>query len=152
MDFGSFWSGIQLIQLDDQGHRVGTTVTNIADRGGPGIEGPAIVYRCGYYYLFTSWDTCCQGASSTYNIRVVRSEDVSGPYVDKEGTPALNGGGTLIAEGDSTFAGPGGQSVLISGLDAYLVYHAYLRTNGRHQLRIAQLVWDSDGWPVPVGP
>ena len=152
MDFGSFWSGIQLIQLDAQGQRVGDEVTNIANRGGPGIEGPFIVYRCGYYYLFTSWDTCCQGASSTYNIRVVRSEAVNGPYVDQDGTTALNGGGTLVAETGGDFAGPGGQSVLISGNDAYLVYHAYLRSNGAHQLRVAELVWDSDGWPVPVGP
>jgi len=153
MDFGSFWSGIQLIELDQSGKRVGSTVTNIANRGGPGIEGPAIVYRCHYYYLFTSWDTCCQGASSTYNIRVVRSENVDGPYVDQAGTPALNGGGTLIAQSDASWAGPGGQSVMFtSDNKAYLVYHAYAKPNGDHHLRLAELVWDSDGWPVPVGP
>lgn len=153
LSFGSFWDGIELIQLDESGERVGTTVTNLARRPRGGPEGPFIVHRCEYYYLFTSWDTCCEGADSTYNIRVARSETVDGPYVDKEGTPALEGGGTLIAEGDGSYAGPGGQSVLItSDNKAYLVYHAYAKPNGAVRLRIADLVWDSDGWPVPVGP
>jgi arabinan endo-1,5-alpha-L-arabinosidase len=153
LDFGSFWDGIELIPLDEAGERMGTTVTNLARRRNGGPEGPFIVHRCEYYYLFTSWDTCCQGASSTYNIRVVRSETIDGPYVDKDGTPALEGGGTLIAEGDSSWAGPGGQSVMFtSDNKAYLVYHAYAKPNGDVHLRIADLVWDSDGWPVPVGP
>ena len=151
---GSFWSGIKLIALDAQGKRVGTTVTSIANRPNDGgaIEGPFMVRRCGYYYLFTSWDTCCKGADSTYNIRVVRGTRVPGPFADKAGTAALQGGGTLIARGDATFAGPGGQSVLIDGGKAYLVYHAYAKSNGAITLRIADLVWDADGWPVPVGP
>jgi len=151
---GSFWSGIKLIALDAQGKRVGTTVTSIANRPNDGgaIEGPFMVRRCGYYYLFTSWDTCCKGADSTYNIRVVRGTSVTGPFADKAGTAALQGGGTLIARGDATFAGPGGQSVLLDGGKAYLVYHAYAKSNGAITLRIADLVWDADGWPVPVGP
>ena len=153
LDFGSFWDGIELIPLDESGERVGTTVTNVARRSRGGPEGPFIVHRCEYYYLFTSWDTCCQGANSTYNIRVARSETVDGPFVDQEGTPALEGGGTLIAEGDGSYAGPGGQSVLFtSDNKAYLVYHAYTKPSGAVRLRIADLVWDSEGWPVPVGP
>ncbi len=153
LSFGSFWDGIELIPLDESGERVGTTVTNIARRTHGGPEGPFMVHRCEYYYLFTSWDTCCKGADSTYNIRVVRSENVDGPFVDKEGTPALEGGGTLVAEGDANWAGPGGQSVLFtSDNKAYLVYHAYQKPSGATHLRIADLVWDADGWPVPVGP
>jgi arabinan endo-1,5-alpha-L-arabinosidase len=154
MVFGSFWSGIKLIQLDQDGKRVGTTLTAIANRpsAGGALEGPYIVRRCGYYYLFTSWDKCCDGASSTYNIRVVRSASVTGPYADKSGAAATSGGGTLIAQGDSTWKGPGGQSVMIVGTKAYLVYHAYAASNGAATLRLAELVWDADGWPVPVGP
>jgi arabinan endo-1,5-alpha-L-arabinosidase len=66
-------------------------------------------------------------------------------------TAALQGGGTLIAQGDSSFAGPGGQSVMFVGTKAYLVYHAYAKPSGAITLRIAELVWDSSGWPVPVG-
>lgn len=50
----------------------------------------------GYYYLFTSWDTCCAGTSSTYNIRVGRSSSVSGTYTDKSGVALTSGGGTQI--------------------------------------------------------
>ena len=152
--FGSFWSGIKIIQLDSTGTRVGTTVTAIAARpsNGGAIEGPFMVRRCGYYYLFTSWDTCCQGANSTYNIRVVRGTSVTGPFADKAGTAALQGGGTLIAQSGGSWAGPGGQSVMFTGTKAYLVYHAYAMSDGAATLRIADLVWDATGWPVPVGP
>jgi arabinan endo-1,5-alpha-L-arabinosidase len=154
LTLGSFWSGLKVIQLDDSGKRMGTTVTSIANRpnNGGALEAPFMVRRCGYYYLFMSWDTCCKGADSTYNIRVVRGTSVLGPFADKAGTAALQGGGTLIAEGNSSFAGPGGQSVMFTGEKAYLVYHAYAKPSGAITLRIAELVWDSDGWPLPVGP
>jgi arabinan endo-1,5-alpha-L-arabinosidase len=64
----------------------------------------------------------------------------------------LQGGGTLIAQGNATWAGPGGQSVMLVGNKAYLVYHAYAKSNGTATLRIAELVWDDSGWPMPVGP
>jgi arabinan endo-1,5-alpha-L-arabinosidase len=154
MVFGSFWSGIKVIQLDQNGLRVGTTVTSIASRpnNGGALEGPFMVRRCGYYYLFTSWDTCCQGVNSTYNIRVGRSTSVTGPFADQAGTALLQGGGTLIAQTGGSWVGPGGQSVLMAGTKAYLVYHAYAASNGAATLRIADLVWDANGWPVPVGP
>ena len=152
--FGSFWSGLQIVQLDDAGKRVETTVTAIASRPNKGgaLEAPFMVRRCDYYYLFTSWDTCCKGADSTYNIRVVRGTSITGPFTDKTGAAALQGGGSLIAEGDASFAGPGGQSVMFVGNRAYLVYHAYAKPSGATTLRIADLVWDSTGWPVSVGP
>jgi arabinan endo-1,5-alpha-L-arabinosidase len=152
--FGSFWGGIKIIQLDPTGARVGTTVTGIAARpnNGGALEGPFMIRRCGYYYLFTSWDTCCKGASSTYNMRVVRGASITGPFADKAGTAAMQGGGTLVAQGDGTWAGPGGQSVMFVGSKAYLVYHAYAMSDGTATLRIADLVWDASGWPVPVGP
>ncbi len=150
--FGSFWGGIKIIQLDQTGARVGTTVAGIAARPNKALEGPFMIRRCGYYYLFTSWDTCCKGTDSTYNIRVVRGTSVTGPFADQAGTAAMQGGGTLIAQGDATWAGPGGQSVMFVETRAYLVYHAYAMSNGTATLRIADLVWDSSGWPIPVGP
>jgi arabinan endo-1,5-alpha-L-arabinosidase len=155
--FGSWWSGIQIVQLNAQGTaRANSTVTLIAGRGGKGIEGPFMVRRCGYYYLLTSWDACCQGFKSTYNIRVGRSTNVNSGFVDKDGVALTAGGGTLLVTGNgTTFNGPGGQSVMIAGTKAFLVYHAYAPNSvvgGSATLRIADLVWDSSGWPVPVGP
>ena len=59
---------------------------------------------------------------------------------------------TLLSKGNSTWAGPGHQGVLFVGQNAYLVYHAYAKSDGAPTLRIANLVWDAEGWPVPVGP
>jgi arabinan endo-1,5-alpha-L-arabinosidase len=150
--FGSFWSGIKLIRLAQDGTRSGTELYSLASRGGGAIEGPFVVRRCGFYYLFVSFDACCRGADSTYNIRVGRSPELLGPYVDKAGTALMNGGGSLVLQGGGDWAGPGHNAILIDGTRAYNVYHAYATTNGASQLRISELAWDADGWPVTAGP
>jgi arabinan endo-1,5-alpha-L-arabinosidase len=152
MSFGSFWSGIKLIRLDESGARSGTELYDLASRNGGSIEAPFIVRRCGYYYLFVSFGACCQGADSTYNINVGRSEDLLGPYVDRDGTPMLNGGGTRVLEAGGPWVGPGHNAILIDGQRAYNVYHAYAASNGASQLRISELVWDEQGWPISGGP
>ena len=40
-------------------------------------EGPEIIYRDGYYYLFLAYDAL----DVPYNTRVVRSKSITGPYV-----------------------------------------------------------------------
>jgi arabinan endo-1,5-alpha-L-arabinosidase len=150
--FGSFWSGIQAFQLTLEGERAAGDLVPLASRGGGAIEAPFIVRRCGYYYLFVSFDACCRGADSSYNTRVGRSENVLGPYVDREGRALLQGGGTLVLDAGGAFVGPGHNAVLIDGTRAYNVYHAYLATNGASQLRISELVWDEAGWPISGGP
>jgi arabinan endo-1,5-alpha-L-arabinosidase len=42
--------------------------------------------------------------------------------------------------------------VLLDGTRAYNVYHAYAASNGASQLRISELVWDGEGWPISGGP
>jgi arabinan endo-1,5-alpha-L-arabinosidase len=153
--FGSFWSGIKLVKLDPQGARDGSSLDAIAARPGAGgaLEAPFLVRRCGFYYLFTSWDTCCKGASSTYNLRVGRSAALRGPFVDRSGKALLQGGGTLVLEGGTRYRGPGHNAVLFTADRAYNVYHAYDADNdGASVLRIAELAWDSEGWPVSAGP
>lgn len=150
LSFGSFWDGLRMFELDLEGRRVGDELHAIASRGGQGIEAPFIVRRCGYYYLFVSFDSCCQGTSSTYNIRVGRATEVLGPYVDKEGRELLDGGGTLLVQGNDQFHGPGHNAVIFSGDKAYNVYHAYPNNGG--QLRISELAWDDEGWPISAGP
>jgi arabinan endo-1,5-alpha-L-arabinosidase len=156
LSFGSFWSGLKIIPLDMTGARMGTAApVAIANRpsNGGALEAPFIVRRCGYYYLFMSWDRCCQGADSTYNIRVARSTSVTGPYTDKAGTAATQGGGTLLVQGDARWKGPGHNAVIFRGSAAYNVYHSYdANANGRVTLRISELVWDAEGWPISAGP
>jgi arabinan endo-1,5-alpha-L-arabinosidase len=150
--FGSFWDGIRMIELSESGSRANDDLHAIASRGGDAIEAPFIVRRCGYYYLFVSFDRCCQGADSTYNIRVGRATSVLGPYVDQEGTALLDGGGTLLVSGDETWRGPGHNAIIFVGNVAYNVYHAYAASNGASTLRISEIAWDSEGWPISAGP
>lgn len=155
LSFGSFWSGIKLVRLDASGARSGNDVIALAARpnNGGALEAPFIVRRCGYYYLFVSWDSCCRGVNSTYNIRVGRSASVSGPYVDRDGTNMLQGGGTLVLQGNTRWKGPGHNAVVFTDTAAYNVYHAYDAENrGAPTLRIAELTWDDEGWPVSGGP
>jgi hypothetical protein len=93
---------------------------------------------------------CCRGADSTYTIRVGRSTAIEGPFVDKNGTELLSSGGTLLVSDGSAWVGPGGESVLIDGTDAYLVYHAYDANASGNSIRmhISELFWDDTGWPV----
>ena len=157
MDFGSFWGGIKMIKLDaTTGGRAtdDTMVYSIADRpsGRGGPEGPWIIKRCGYYYLFESWGACCDGAYD-YNMRVGRSTSVNKDYVDKAGTRLLGGGGgTLVSTGNATVHAPGHNAVIVYNNRTYNMYHALNASNGNAQLHITELVWDADGWPVQHDP
>ncbi|MBE1875105.1 family 43 glycosylhydrolase [Myceligenerans pegani] len=146
MSFGSFWSGIKMIRLDPStGMRSGTAFHSIASRGGDAIEAPTIHYRNGYYYLFVSFDRCCQGTASTYRVMVGRSTSITGPYVDRAGTPMTNGGGTQILASHGSVHGPGHQTVLADS-DADALFYHYYRDDGRATLGINLLRYD-DGWP-----
>lgn len=113
------------------------------------LEGPYIVRRGGFYYLFVSFDLCCQGVESTYNVRVGRSEDVTGPYVDRDGIPMLQGGGTLVMSGYGQVRGPGHASVLTENGEYLLVHHFYDASDGGvPHLQIRPLHWDDEGWPL----
>lgn len=152
--FGSFWNGIQLVELDTTGALAsGAKPKFIASRpsAGGALEGAFIVRACGYYYLFTSWDHCCDSPWN-YNIRVGRATSVTGPYTDKTGKALLDGGGTLLVAGDDTWTAPGHNAVIFTQNGAYNVYHALDASHANPTLRIAELAWDDDGWPVSAGP
>jgi arabinan endo-1,5-alpha-L-arabinosidase len=108
--FGSFWSGIRMVRLEyPSGKRADqATPLRLANRGTAedAIEAPFVVHHGGWYYLFASFDHCCQGTQSTYNIDVGRSRTVTGPYVDRSGVGLSEGGGTLIAKTSGRYIGP----------------------------------------------
>jgi arabinan endo-1,5-alpha-L-arabinosidase len=111
------------------------------------IEAPFVVHHGGYYYLFVSWDLCCRGVKSTYRTMVGRSRHVTGPYVDEQGVPMMQGGGTELLTADKRWLGPGGESVSMQkhGPDI-LVFHAYDAHTGRPAMQISTLTWQG-GWP-----
>ncbi|KAJ7982789.1 glycoside hydrolase family 43 protein [Mycena polygramma] len=150
LSLGSFWTGIKLETLSaSTGKPANSAVTNLATRtaNGGAIEA-SVIYKSGsFYYLFTSWDNCCQGTSSTYNIRVGRSTSPTGGFVDASGVSLLNGGGTLVLGTHDSIVGPGGQDVMTDTDGPILVYHYY--TSSGSFLGINKLDFSS-GWPVVV--
>ena len=156
LSFGSFWDGIKMRRIDPGTGKLATTDTKLyalASRGGGAIEAPSIVYRDGYYYLFVSFDLCCRSVISTYNIRVGRSADITGPYVDRDGVDMGRGGGTLLLETKDRFVGPGGQMVYLDDGVYRMVNHYYDRSDrGIPKLQIHDLAWTSDGWPQMASP
>ena len=163
--FGSFWSGIKMRRLDDRtGMPSATdkTLYSLATRRRPAqpvvappglpadweaVEAPFIVRHGGYYYLFVSWDLCCRGTKSTYRTMVGRSRKITGPYVDGQGEPMMQGGGSELLTANGRWLGPGGESVLMQPHDrGLLVFHAYDAHSGKPALQISTLTWQS-GWP-----
>lgn len=155
MDFGSFWGGIKMVKLNTDGSRADMELHDLASGpAGGAVEGPFIFKRCGFYYLFVSFGSCCS-APYNYTIRVGRSATVTGPYLDKEGKSMMSGGGTLLVKGDSNWSAPGHNAVITYDNRTYNIYHALAAPSGQNgvaTLRIAEIVWDADGWPVSGGP
>ncbi|MBP1664421.1 MAG: beta-xylosidase [Bacteroidetes bacterium] len=159
--FGSFWGGLKMVQLADDllsiakpeawytvASRQRDAMLDETDPGDASIEAPFVFKKGKYYYLFASFDLCCRGERSNYNVRVGRSEKLAGPYIDKEGKQMLHGGGTLIAGSDEQFYGKGHNSVYTFGGTDYMLLHGYEKTyRGRPTLLIYKLNWDNEGWP-----
>jgi arabinan endo-1,5-alpha-L-arabinosidase len=160
--FGSQWSGIKLTAIDPQtgmpSDRSSTPspskkpkLYSLASRPASlPIEAPFIFYRDGYYYLFVSFNDCCMGAASTYEIVVGRSHSITGPYRDETGKPMIEGGGTPVLQSAGSARGPGSNGVLVddNGSD-WIVYHYYDASDGGvAKLGIQPLEWTSGGWPV----
>ena len=110
--FGSFWDGIKMRELDPASGQLkasNPTLYSLASRGGGAIEAASLLQHGKYFYLFVSFDRCCAGVDSTYRILVGRAGSVTGPYLDREGVPMLQGGGSELQATQGRFVGPGGQ-------------------------------------------
>lgn len=157
--YGSFWGGIKMRRIEPTTgmlHEGDQTLYSLATRPEPphAVEAPFVIWRDGFYYLFVSFDSCCRGVDSTYNIRVGRSEVVTGPYVDRDGVALLDGGGSLLVAPSERWPGSGHNAVIEVGGRHLLVYHGYdAEYEGAATLRIEVLGWDEEGWPFSVnGP
>lgn len=121
--YGSFFGGIYLKELNADGTAVDSDTsglltdyygTLLARREGNALDGPegaSLIYNedTGYYYLFLSYGYL----GDTYDIRVARSEEITGPYVDYLGnemtaTGQVTTGTKLAASYQFTASSPGG--------------------------------------------
>lgn len=149
LTYGSYFGYIRLVELDRN-----TGKRRYPDRAPVDIainsEASILIYRDGWYYLLVTHGSCCQGANSTYNIRMGRSRKVTGPYLDNMGVDMIEGGGKLFAASRGRHVGPGhfGLLDLGQGVEKFsLHYEADLDRGGVSVLDIRPLLW-RDGWPV----
>lgn len=177
MTYGSWFGGIYMLRLDKAtGLRDYTypyeTVANVSDEyqglklaGGAHVSGEAsYIEKIGdYWYLFMSYGGLV--ANGGYNMRVFRSENITGPYTDVDGNDArFTAGGDNVngKTGVKIFGNykwntmkvgnvaQGHNSLLVDDDGkAYVVYHTRFAdgTEG-HQVRVHQLFTNQDGWLV----
>ena len=176
--WGSFWDGIQLVRLDTTMHvaagEVPRTIArryNLTDKdakaslpinpnppknptsdyAGPNaIEAPFVFRHDGWYYLFVSWDYCCQGSKSNYRVAVGRSRSVAGPYLDRNGIDMRYGGGTLFLEGDKQQYEAAGHCAVyhFDGEDVFICHGYSIAHQGASILVQRPIHWTADGWPT----
>ncbi|MFT4143826.1 MAG: family 43 glycosylhydrolase [Mobilitalea sp.] len=177
MTFGSWFGGIYMLKLDkNTGLRdyttIYTTIPNVSDQyygqkiaGGYAVsgEGPYIMYdqQSDYYYLFVSYAGFT--ANGGYNMRLYRSRDIYGPYIDAAGNSAIRTSGGdnspygVKLMGNYTFdcltkgyKAQGHNSAFVDDDgQMYLVYHTRFNDGTEtHQVRVHQMFNNAAGWPV----
>lgn len=155
MFWGSF-RGIYMMELKVSDDLTITPMLETKQQvAGTAFEAVNIWKRNGWYYLFASVGTCCEGAKSTYTTVVGRSRALGGPYLDKTGKPMLDNGYTKVIERSSYFAGPGHNSILMEDdrQDTWMLYHAYklYDVDDGRVVMLDRIQWDNDGWPYVEG-
>jgi arabinan endo-1,5-alpha-L-arabinosidase len=149
LTYGSYFGYIRLVELDPKtGKRLypARKSLNVAINS----EASIVIYRDGWYYLLVTHGSCCQGANSSYNIRMGRAKKVTGPFLDNMGIDMLQGGGKLFLGSGNRYVGPGhfGLLDLGDGVQKFSChYEADLDRGGISVLDIRPLLW-RDGWPV----
>lgn len=147
--FGSYWSGIKLVQLDPKtGKRLTLDAPLTSLAYNKTIEASCLYKHGGSYYLFVNWGSCCRGVNSTYTIRVGRSRKITGPYVDKDGVEMLKAGGSLLLGNQGPLFGPGHAGILVDKGKSWFTsdFEGDARMGGKATLAIMPLSWKA-GWP-----
>ncbi|MEZ2715796.1 arabinan endo-1,5-alpha-L-arabinosidase [Niallia circulans] len=162
--YGSFFGGIYLVRLNmETGMPVaedgyGTLLAIRPKEVEGAIEGAFIIYNSAfdYYYLFTSYDSL----HDSYNIRVARSKEITGPYVDVNGknmidtedephTIGVKLVGSYQFEDDIAWIGPGHNSIFTEMNKQFMVHHVRLEEfSPYHYGFIREMFWLKSGWPV----
>ncbi len=174
MVYGSWSGGIFLLQLDEQTGKVihpEADPENQVDAyfgkrllggGHKSIEGPYIMYDkdSDYYYLFVSYGGL--NTNGGYQIRVFRSKNVDGDYVDMNGQTPYEKSGNHACFGlklsgnyfmpslKADYMATGHNSAFIDPDTnlRYVVYHTRFSNNGENfSDRVKQYILNEEGWP-----
>lgn len=192
MTYGSWFGGIFVLKLDEKTglrdynkkYTLDVDVTDgkasdpylgmrIAGGLGASGEGPYIKFVNGYYYLFVTYGGL--DSNGGYNMRVFRSKNAAGPYVDRMGNyatynQAIGAGNTNGKVGtrlmsnykwscmDKAQLSQGHNSFLMDEDGCYyLVYHTRFddgtynnngvqANNEFHEVRVHQMFLNEEGW------
>ena len=149
--WGSF-RGIFGVELTSDGLAVapGAVKKQIA---GTAYEGTYIHKRNGYYYLFASTGTCCEGLQSTYQTVVGRSDNLWGPYVDKQGNSMLENNHEVLIHKNKKFVGTGHNAELITDKtgEDWILYHGVSVANPHGRVLLLDKVLWKKNWPLVKG-
>lgn len=178
--YGSWHSGFAAVELDPV---TGYTKTELGDPWGSaneaaygkrvftrvngdrwqGSEGPEVVYHNGYYYMFIAYGQLAHA----YHTRVVRSENIDGPYKDYTGLDFTNGqkGGTAYPAvthpykfgKDHGWEGISHCAVWDDGKGNFYYssqqrfpdnYKNNAYSNALMMGAVRAIIWTEDGWPL----
>jgi len=179
MIYGSYSGGIYIMQMDpatglpfaNQGYGTHLLGGNHAE-----IEGAYVIYNATtkYYYMFTSWGGLA--AAGGYNVRVCRSLNPNGPYLDGFGTdmstvkasvafdrPSITNYGMKLMGGHQYtnadfetgtalgYVSPGHNSAYYDATTGkyFIIFHSRFPGTGEaHEVRVHEMHFNDDGWPV----
>ncbi|HVG31269.1 MAG TPA: family 43 glycosylhydrolase [Pyrinomonadaceae bacterium] len=110
------------------------------------VEGPSVVRRGGWFYMFYSGNFCC-ARECNYALGVARSRKLMGPWEKNPANPILAGNDTWKCPGHGTVvADERGRH--------FLLYHSMRARDfvyvGRQGL-LDEVVYGADGWPTING-
>jgi xylan 1,4-beta-xylosidase len=110
---------------------------------GPLVEGPFILRRGDYFYMFYSGNACC-GKNCKYAVGVARSRSLLGPWEKHAANPIL--------AGNQDFKCPGHGSIVSDAAGrTFFFYHA-IKQSDQHfvgrQAMLDEVQWGADGWPT----
>ncbi len=180
MVYGSWSGGIYLLEMDKTtGKPIYPGVDSVDEASGNYVdryfgthlaggnhesgEGPYIVYdpETDYYYLYETYGGLA--AAGGYNMRLFRSKEVTGPYLDARGGNAAESGNGNNAYGiklmgNYAFADQVGKraaghnsAFVDDDGNRYLIYHQrfdMIPPSEGHEVRVHQQFLNEDNWPV----
>lgn len=179
MVYGSYSGGIFILEMDNQSglpKKEQGYGTKLLGGNHSRIEAPYMIYNptTDYYYLFVTYGGL--DASGGYNMRVARSRNPDGPFVDSENQDMIDAKGAEGSFFDDLSIEPYGAKLMgnfqfndVGALERdgyvsaghnsayydeaeekyFLLFHTrFPGYDEYHEVRVHQLFFNSEGWPI----